>query len=116
MGTPDFVGVDLGLAQAGEIVGDGFFVVEAEMLGVGANESFIEDAAGKLVEVFFFDGLEHASADFSDVGNVIERDVFFLARYAKFVAECAHWILSVEELASSGARLDERPARLHTGS
>ena len=42
------------------------------MLGVGANESFVEDAAGKLVEVFFFDGAKHARADFGDVGNVVE--------------------------------------------
>jgi hypothetical protein len=90
--VPDFVGVDLGLAQAGEIVGDGLFVVETEVLGVSANESFIEDAAGQLVEVFFFDGLQHARADFGDVGNVIERDAFGLACFAEFVAELAHGV------------------------
>ena len=89
-GLPDFVGVDLRLAQAGEIVGNGFFVVESEMLRVGANESFIEHAAGELIEVFFFDGLEHAGADLGDVGNVIEREFFFLARLAEFISEFAH--------------------------
>jgi hypothetical protein len=63
------------------------------MLGIGADESFVEDAAGKLVEVFFFDGAKHARADFGDVGNVIERDVFFLARFAEFVAELTHIVL-----------------------
>ena len=66
-GFPDLVGVNLGLAQGDEIVGDGFLAVEAEMLGVGANESFVEDAAGKQVEVFFLDGLKHARADLGDV-------------------------------------------------
>ena len=87
---PDFVGVHLGLAQASQIVGDGVFVVEAEVLGVGANESFVEDSTGKLVEVLLLDGLEHARADFGDVGNVIERDALGLARLAKFVSEMAH--------------------------
>lgn len=82
--------VDLGLAQAGQVVGDSLFGVEAEMLGVGANESLVEDAAGKLVEVFLLDRLQHARADFGDVGNVIEREAFGLARLAKFFSELAH--------------------------
>ena len=90
---PDFVGIDLCLAEAGKIVGDGLFVVETEMLGVGANESLVEDAAGQLVEVFLFDGLQHASADLGDVGNVIEREFFFLARLAEFISEFAHFVL-----------------------
>ena len=51
--------VDLCLAKASEIVGDGFFVVQSEMLGVSANKSLIEDAAGELVKVFLFDGPKH---------------------------------------------------------
>ena len=66
--------LDLRLAQGGEIFGYGLFVVESEMPGIGANESFIKDAAGKLIEVFVFDGFEHARADLGDVGNVIERE------------------------------------------
>ena len=91
-GFPIFKGVDLRLAQAGEIVVDGFFVVQSEMLGVGANESLVEDASGKAVEVFFFDGLEHARADLGDVGNVIERDAFLLALLAEFISEGAHGV------------------------
>ena len=84
------VGVNLGLAEASEVVGDRFFVVEAEMLGVSANESLIENATGKQVEVFFFDGLQHARADFGDAGDVAERELFRFAGFAEFVAECGH--------------------------
>lgn len=83
-------GIDLSLAQAGEIGGDGFVVVEFEVLGVGADEAFVEDAAGEAIEVLLFDGLEHTRADLGDVGNVIERERFFLALFAKFIAEFAH--------------------------
>ena len=62
------------------------------MLGVCADESAIEDAAGQLLEVFLFDGLQHARADLGDVGNVVERELFLLARFAEFVAELAHVI------------------------
>ena len=89
-GFPNFVGIDLRLPQASEVVSDGLFVVQSEMLGIGANESLVEYAAGKLVEMFFFDGLEHARADFGDVGDVIVRELFLLARFAEFVAEFAH--------------------------
>ena len=87
---PHLVSVDLRLAQASEIVSDGLFVVESEMLGVSTDESLVEDAAGELVEMFFFDGLEHTRADLGDIGNVIEREFLLLARFAEFVAEFAH--------------------------
>lgn len=90
---PDLVGVDLRLAEAGKIIGDGFFSIHSEMLGIGANESLVEDTAGQLIEVLFFDGLEHARTDLGDIGNGIERDVFFLARLAEFVSEFAHSVL-----------------------
>ena len=89
-GLAELIGVNLGLAEAGEVVGDRFFVAEAKMLGVGANESFIEDAARKQVEVFFFDGLQHAGADFGDAGDVVERELLGFAGFAEFVAECGH--------------------------
>jgi len=57
--------------------------------GVGTNESFIEDAAGKLVEVFFFEGAEHAGADFCGVGNGVEFDAALFALFAKFFPERA---------------------------
>ena len=60
------------------------------MLGIGTDESFVEDTSGELIEVFLFDGLEHARGDFGDVGHVVEREFFLLARFAEFVAELAH--------------------------
>ena len=87
---PHFVRVDLSLTQAGEVVGDGLLVVESEMLGVGANETLVKDAPGKLIEMLLFNRLEHARTNLGDVGNVIEREVLFLARLAEFVSELAH--------------------------
>src|SRR5579863_6111480 len=83
------LGRNLTAVQCGEIVGDGFLFVEADVAGVGADESFIEDAAGKLVEVFFFEGAEHAGADFCGVGNGIEFDAALFALFAKFFPERA---------------------------
>ncbi len=82
--------VDFLLLYAGQVRGDCVFLVQPEMFGVGANESFVEDAAGEPVEVLLFDGLEHARADLGDLGSVIERDALLLARFAEFVAELAH--------------------------
>ena len=60
------------------------------MFGVGADKSLIEDAARKLIEVFFLNRLKHARADLDDIGYVIKREFLALARFAKFVSECAH--------------------------
>lgn len=87
---PHFVRIDLGLMKACEIVRDGVFGVEAEMLGVGADKSFIEDAAGELIEAFLFDCLQHARADLGDVRHVIEGELFALARSTEFISELAH--------------------------
>lgn len=89
-GIPCLLGYDLRLAKAIEIFGDGYFWIEAQVFRVGADEPFIEDAAGQPVEVFFFDRLEHARADLSDVRHVIEREFFGLARLAEFVSELTH--------------------------
>jgi len=50
----NFLGLNLTLAQCGKIVSYGFFLVKADLAGVGAHETFIEDSAGKLVKVFVF--------------------------------------------------------------
>jgi|HubBroStandDraft_5_1064220.scaffolds.fasta_scaffold15113_1 hypothetical protein len=78
------------LVQCGDVPGDGFFLVEAKILGVGANEAFVEDAARELVEVLLFDGAEHARADLGGVGNVLELDALPLTRFTEFVAELSH--------------------------
>jgi hypothetical protein len=82
--------LNLAFAQGGEIVGDDFFFVEADLAGVGAYEAFVEDAAGKLVEAFVLDGAQHAGADFCDAGDSVEREATLLALLAKFVSERTH--------------------------
>jgi len=84
------LGLNLALAQGGEIVGNGFFFVEADVAGVGPDEPFVENAAGKLVEVFVFDGAEHAGADFRGGGDGVEREAAMLALFAKFFSEGTH--------------------------
>ncbi len=43
---PDLLCIDLRLTQAGEIVADGFFVVQSQMFGISAYEAFVENASG----------------------------------------------------------------------
>jgi len=92
------IGIGTGLpglisAQSREIVGYRFFLVKPDLAGVGADETFIEDAAGELVEVFVFEGAQHAGADFRGVGDGIEFDAAQLPLLAKFFSEGAHhWL------------------------
>jgi len=90
LGIATSVRVNLFLAETGKIFRNGIVGVEANLLGVGANESLVEDASGELVEVFIFDCLQHARADLGDIGNVIKREFLALASLAKLVAEAAH--------------------------
>jgi hypothetical protein len=85
--------LDLALAQSGEIVGYGFFFVESDLAGVGADEPFVEDAAGELIEVFVFEGAQHAGADLGGVGDGVELKSTLLALSAKFFSEGAHLLL-----------------------
>ena len=79
--------LELGLAHCVEIVGYGFFFVESDLTCVGAHETLVEDAAGKLVEMFLFEGAQHAGADFGGAGDGIEPDALPLALLAKFFSE-----------------------------
>jgi hypothetical protein len=81
---------ELAGAQGGEIVGHGFFFVEPDLPGIGADESFVEDAAGQLLKVFVLEGAQHAGADFRAVGDGIQLDAALLALFAKFFSEGAH--------------------------
>jgi hypothetical protein len=82
--------LDLTLTQGGQIIGYDFFFVESDLAGVGADETFIEDAAGKLVKVFVFESAQHAGADFRRVGDGIELEAALLALLAKFFSEGSH--------------------------
>ncbi len=101
--------LNLTLAQGSEIVGDSFLFVETDLAGVGAHETFVEDAAGELVEVFVLEGAEHAGADFGGVGDGIERYAALLALLAKFVSKCSQgWL---RRAASVAVRIDNHRRR-----
>ena len=87
--------LDLAFAQGGEVVGYGFFFVESDLAGEGADETFVEDAAGKLVEVFVFQRAQHAGADLCGVGDGVELEPALLALLAKFFSEDSHLRLPV---------------------
>jgi hypothetical protein len=88
--VPTPVRVDLRLTEASQIVVDSVFGIEAEVLGVSADESAIENTARELIELLLFNRLQHSRADLGDVGNVVEREFLSLARLAELVAELAH--------------------------
>jgi hypothetical protein len=82
--------LNLAFAQGGKIIGERLLFVEPDMAGVGANETAVEDAAGKLIEALFFERAQHAGADLGGVGDGIEGDAALLALLAKFVSERSH--------------------------
>jgi len=85
--------LELTLAGGGKIVGHGFFFVESDLAGVGADETFIEDATGKLIEVVLFQRAQHAGVDFRGIGDGIEIEAALLALFAKFFPEGSHvWL------------------------
>ena len=83
----DGLSLNLTLAQCGEVVSYGFFFVESDLAGVGTYETLVEDAAGKLIEVFVFERAQHAGADLRGVGDGVERDVALFTLLAKFFPE-----------------------------
>jgi hypothetical protein len=66
------------------------FFVQPDLAGVGADETFVENASGELVEVFIFEGAQHAGADFGGVGDGLELDAAPLALLAKFFSKGSH--------------------------
>jgi hypothetical protein len=85
--------LDLALTRGRKIVGHRFFLIKADLAGVGADETFVENAAGELIEAFVFEGAQHAGADFRGVGDGIEFDAAQLALLAKFFSKGAHvWL------------------------
>src|SRR5579862_7539243 len=82
----------VGRRNGGEVVGDDLVFVHADDAGVSANETFIKDAAGKLLEVIFLESLQHAGADLGGVGDFVERDTTLLALLPQFRAKGWHGI------------------------
>ena len=88
--VPTPVRVDLSLTEASQVVVDRVFGIEAEVLGVSADESAIENTSRELIELLLFNRLQHSRADLGDVGNVVEREFLSLPRPAEFISELAH--------------------------
>jgi hypothetical protein len=61
------------------VVGNGLFFVQAEVPGVGAYKTLIEDPPWQQFVTFFFQGLQHAGTDFGGHSDIIERNAFALA-------------------------------------
>ena len=62
-----------------QVVGDGLIFVQVQAAGVGTNETFIEDAAGELIEVVLFESDQHTSADLGGGRDFFQRDATLLA-------------------------------------
>ena len=72
-----FLRGDLGQAGSagGHEIGDGLVFVNAQVAGIGADEPFVEDAAGKLVELLLLEGDEETGADLGGDRDVVQRDL-----------------------------------------
>jgi hypothetical protein len=84
------LGLNLALAERREIIRNGFFFVEADLACVGTDKPFVEDATGKLIEMFFLDCAQHARTDFGGGGDGVEREAALLAPFAQFFPERTH--------------------------
>jgi hypothetical protein len=82
--------IDLCLPQGDEIFADRLFIIEAQVLGVCADESLIKDAAWKLIKLLRLNSLEHARIDFCNVRDLIERETFPFALCTELVTESSH--------------------------
>jgi len=94
----------LAFAQCLQIITDRFLFVETYIARVGAHKAFVEDAAGKLVEVFFFQRTQHARADLGGIGDGLKRDSAPLALSAKFFPERSQGSLPRARKASAPLR------------
>ena len=78
-----------------QVVGDRLLLVNADVLGVGADISLVEDAAGERFELFIFQGAEQASPNLGGGGDVVEGDVPQLPLATQPFAECTHFSLGL---------------------
>ncbi len=66
--------LDIGLLVASrlKVIGYRLFFVHAQVLGVGAHESFVEDAPRQQIELLIFEGLQQARANLGGLSNFVE--------------------------------------------
>ena len=73
-----------------QVVGNRLLLIDADVLGVGANISLVEDTAGKEIELFLFQGAEQASSNLCRGSDFVERDGTHLALATQAFAESSH--------------------------
>lgn len=61
-------------ARSSQIIRYSLLFINADAAGVSADETFIEDAAGKLLEMILFQRLQKPGADFGGLGDLVEVD------------------------------------------
>src|SRR5208337_6953 len=66
--------VDVGRVLFGsvQIVGNCLVLINAEVLGISANITFVEDAAGKLIELFLFQCPKQTRPNLCGSGDFVE--------------------------------------------
>ena len=65
-----------------EIIGNCLIVIDSEMLRVSANKSFIKDAPGQLLEVFFLDSAQKTHSDLGGHAHFVQGHPLFFAFFA----------------------------------
>ena len=70
-----------------QILGNGLVFIEAEAAGIGADKALVEDASRQLVELIFLQRLQHAGADLSGAGNLLQGDLALFAFLFQFFAK-----------------------------
>ena len=67
---------DIGRRLAGclQVISNRLFFVDADVSGVSANITLVEDAARKHIELFLFERAKQARANLRSGGNFVERD------------------------------------------
>ena len=61
------------LVRSLQVVGDRLFFIDAYVLGVAANITFVEDAAGEKIELLLLERAQQACADLGGGGYLVER-------------------------------------------
>ena len=62
-----------------QVFGNGLIFVESNAARIGADEALVEDAPGQLVELIFFQGLQHARPDLGGDRNLLQCDLALFA-------------------------------------
>ena len=71
----------------GDVVGYGLVFIRVKAARIGPDKAFIKDAARKLVEMFFFQGAQHAGANFCGDGNILKSNALLLPLLFKLRTE-----------------------------